>query len=85
MVFGLELALMGMGTVFIFLVVLIVFTTLMSKFVDYFEHKTTQLAPSNVQNNDHQAKPLNDKIPDKILTQVITAAIQQHRSYRAKR
>ncbi len=75
---GLTLVALGMGTVFIFLVVLIVCTTLMSKFVMSYEAKFKK---------PEQPIPVagQSKIPDAVLTAVISAAIHQHRSAKAKK
>jgi oxaloacetate decarboxylase (Na+ extruding) subunit gamma len=72
---GLELALMGMGTVFIFLIMLIFLTILMSKLISAFEMKLVQseLISAAVSKDKH-------KMTDEILNAVIVKAIQQHRS-----
>ena len=62
---GFELMLMGMGTVFAFLVMLIFCMMLMSKMIALIE------------NNKPETEQL--KIPDNILIEVISAAIHQHR------
>ncbi len=70
---GFTLVALGMGTVFVFLIVLIACTTLMSKFVMALEArqpKPVQVIPVTGQS----------KIPDAVLTAVITAAIHQHRA-----
>ncbi len=72
---GFTLVALGMGTVFIFLTVLIACTTLMSKFVMALEAR---------QPKPEQAMPVpvtgQSKIPDAVLTAVITAAVHQHRA-----
>ncbi len=55
--FGLELALMGMTTVFVFLIILTVLTLLMSKTVGYFEFK--------------YSKKMSDRLLKKIITAAI--------------
>ena len=74
---GLELALMGMGTVFVFLIMLIFLTTLMSTIISAFEAKMTQ--PVTIRQTIAEDK---NKMSDEILKTVIAAAIQQHRSIR---
>ncbi|MCW8931404.1 MAG: OadG family protein [Gammaproteobacteria bacterium] len=72
---GLELALMGMLTVFSFLIILIFLTTLMSKTISAIEEKTADpiaVTPS--------VPGATKKIPDEVLKTVITNAIKQHRS-----
>ncbi len=79
---GVEIALTGMGTVFTFLVLLIFFTTLMSKLVAYFDnvHGKKEDVPF-VHTNIHNQ---NGTISDEILIKVISAAIQQHRRGKIK-
>ncbi len=74
---GLTLVALGMGTVFIFLTVLIACTSLMSKFVMTYEAKTKK---------PEQPVPVTgqSKIPDAVLTAVISAAIHQHRAAKKK-
>jgi len=75
--FGLEMALMGMVTVFTFLVILITFTILMSKLLGYFDNASVkENEASLIQINEADSNPLNEKL----LKRIITAAIQQHRS-----
>ncbi len=62
---GFELMLMGMSTVFAFLILLIFCMTIMSKMVTLIEKK-----PIEIDQN---------KIPDNTLIAVISAAIHQHR------
>jgi len=63
---GFELMLMGMGTVFAFLILLVFSMNIMSKIVIVMEHNET--------NTDEV-----DKIPDNKLLAIISAAIHQHR------
>ncbi len=70
---GLELALMGMGTVFVFLILLIFLTTLMSKTISALEQKT---AASTTATSVSDTKTITDEI----LKTIITKAIHQHRS-----
>ena len=75
---GLTLVALGMGTVFVFLTVLIFCTSLMSKFVMAFEAKTKK---------PEQPIPVTGQsiIPDAVLTAVISAAIHQHRAAKSKK
>ncbi len=70
---GVELMVYGMGTVFTFLALLIVATTLMSYFVRRFVQ--LQLAAQPADTNPEQSAD-----NDKQLIAVITAAIHKHRS-----
>ncbi len=72
---GLELALMGLITVFIFLVTLIFLTTLMSKIVCALEKKmapTVTITPAVVGNGN--------AISDEVLKTIIVEAVRQHRA-----
>ncbi|MCU7833970.1 MAG: OadG family protein [gamma proteobacterium symbiont of Taylorina sp.] len=62
---GLELILMGMGTVFSFLVILVFCINIMSKVVSLLE-------PDSIETDQNN-------IPDETLIAVISAAIHQHR------
>ena len=62
---GFELMLMGMSTVFAFLILLIFCMTLMSKMVTLIEKKPIEIE--------------HEQIPDNTLIAVISAAIHQHR------
>jgi len=75
---GFELALTGMTTVFLFLFLLIICMTLMSKAIAFFEHESSQTDISTVEKN----APLSQShaMPDELLIAVISAAIHQHRS-----
>jgi len=72
---GLELVVMGMGTVFSFLVLLIFCTTLMSKAVMAIEKNMPQPAAATPTPISGQSK-----MPDGVLAAIITAAIHKHRS-----
>lgn len=74
---GLELALMGMGTVFVFLITLIFLTTLMSTIISAYEKKRVQ--PVTATPAVAEGK---NKASDEILKTVIAMAIKQHRSNR---
>ncbi len=67
---GFELMLMGMSTVFAFLILLIFCMTIMSKMVTLIEKKSIEIDPIET---DHK------QIPDNTLIAVISAAIHQHR------
>jgi len=71
MLFGLELAIMGMGTVFVFLVILIGVTQLMSTLVIRYENKQTQLTEA-------LSSGLHKTLPDAKLKAIIQSAIQEH-------
>lgn len=76
---GLDLMVYGMGTVFVFLALLIVVTSAMSRLVVRFFPE----APTPVK----AAKPIARKpsgAVDPRTLQVISAAIQQHRSRRSR-
>ncbi len=73
---GLELALMGMSTVFVFLMVLIIITLLMSKTVRYFEQKQPS---ATLQPHQVPEYSLNTRVSDEKLKKIIQTAIQQHR------
>ncbi len=77
---GLELALMGMGTVFSFLVLLIFITGLMSKLISSYEKKIIASAPVKTSINKK-----TDTISDELLTGIISNAIQQHRANISKK
>ncbi|NKB98076.1 MAG: sodium pump decarboxylase subunit gamma [Pseudomonadales bacterium] len=62
---GLELMLVGMGTVFSFLTLLIAATVAMSRTVQRYFPQTTPLAPTAIQQDEEIA--------------AITAAVQHHR------
>ena len=66
---GFELMLMGMSTVFAFLILLIFCMTIMSKMVTLIEKKPIEIDPIEIDQN---------KIPDNTLIAVISAAIHQH-------
>jgi oxaloacetate decarboxylase gamma subunit len=76
---GIELALMGIGTVFTFLVLLIFVTSMMSKAVTAFEKRTSPPAVTMGKTLD-TAVVTSPKLSDEMLATVITAAIKQHRA-----
>ncbi len=78
MLFGLEILLMGMGTVFTFLILLILVTSLMSRLVNYFQPMNIQGTNSTVEQN-HSAQA-DTALSDELLNKIIRAAIHQHRS-----
>lgn len=71
---GLELMLFGMGTVILFLTMLVIVTTLMSGVVQRFFPLPEDIAPVT-----GRSAPAG---PDATTLAVITAAIHQHRSRR---
>ncbi len=76
---GIELALMGIGTVFIFLVLLIFLMDLMSKIINSYEKRVLLSAPQKKSTNK------TDKIPDDLLSVIITNAIKQHQANVSKK
>lgn len=66
---GFELAIFGMGTVFVFLTLLILATHCMSLLVQKFEHETS-----------NQAVLAETQIDDHHLLTIISAAIAQHKN-----
>lgn len=74
---GLNLMLVGMGAVFVFLVLLVFATSLMSSLVGRFLPEPPIPVPLPVTPAPHQAR-----VDDEQLIAVITAAIHQHRSRR---
>lgn len=70
---GFSLMLYGMGTVFVFLTILVFATSLMSKLVQRFAPADEAPAPS-----DATAQPTPTKLSPQILA-AIKKAIQQHR------
>lgn len=72
---GVELMIYGMGTVFVFLVVLIVLTTVMSNIVMYFSADVSEpIMPAT------RAITGNSNNSDEQLLAVITAAVHKYRS-----
>jgi|TARA_Y100000310_G_scaffold345281_1_gene463376 oxaloacetate decarboxylase gamma subunit len=67
---GLELAMYGMGTVFIFLTLLVVVTALMSRII----------LASDLATSDQGAEGASTLDQDRRLVAVITAAVQRYRS-----
>jgi len=76
---GFELALTGMTTVFLFLFLLIICMTLMSKAIVFFEPQSTQ-ATIAFKTEKEKSLSRSQAIPDELLIAVISAAIHQHRS-----
>ncbi|WP_323816364.1 OadG family protein [Cellvibrio sp. NN19] len=71
---ALDLLVFGMGTVFIFLAILVVAINLMSRFVSTFFPEAIAVEPM------HQPKSTNDKADiDSTTLAAIQAAIHQHR------
>ncbi|MBV1870742.1 MAG: OadG family protein [Gammaproteobacteria bacterium] len=68
-----DLLIVGMGTVFSFLALLILATTLMSRFVSF-------LSPSEVGPATTSAPPVKNNMEDAQLVAVISAALHKHRS-----
>ena len=75
---GFELALTGMTTVFLFLFLLIICMTLMSKIIAFFEPKLTQATVSEPEKNSSLSQ--SHAISDELLIAVISAAVHQHRN-----
>ena len=71
---GLELMLYGMGTVVVFLALLVVVTTVMSGFVGRFFPEPSPPTPARPQQHTAAAAPEGEVIA------AITAAISQHRN-----
>ncbi|MFT6430706.1 MAG: oxaloacetate decarboxylase gamma subunit [Halopseudomonas sp.] len=72
---GLELMLLGMGSVFVFLILLVAVTTAMSSILTRFFPETLAVAkPSK------RARPAAGAAIDPEMVAVIGAAIKQHRS-----
>lgn len=69
---GVDLLVFGMGTVFVFLTVLVVATTLMSYLV-------TRFFPEPVQPHPVTPAPVVEEGPDPRVLAVIKAAIEQHK------
>jgi len=72
---GLELALMGLMTVFIFLIVLIFLTIMMSKTVSAIEQRMLQPVTSTPVVSER-----TNAIPEELLKTIIVEAVQQHRT-----
>ncbi|MDH3995025.1 MAG: OadG family protein [Gammaproteobacteria bacterium] len=73
---GIELMLYGMGTVVLFLALLVVATTAMSRFIGRYFPEPEPPVQAALQRLHAQNKPAGD--PN--LVAVITAAVHQHRS-----
>ena len=76
---GFELALTGMTTVFLFLFLLIICMTLMSKAIAFFETESAQTAAVS-EPEKKVSLSRSPAIPDELLIAVISAAIHQHRN-----
>ncbi len=76
MLFGFELALVGMGVVFSFLILLVFVTTFMSHLIHRFQGEQN---PSDVVANKKNNASIPPVLSDKLLNKIITAAIAQHR------
>lgn len=74
---GLELMLLGMGSVFVFLILLVAVTTGMSAFLSRFFPEALPVAKP-----PKRAKPATGGAVDPEIVAVIGAAIKQHRSRR---
>ena len=74
---GIELMLYGMGTVILFLALLVVMTTLMSRCVSYYFPESESSAEAAMRKLRGSAQPPAD---DPNLVAVISAAIHQHRA-----
>lgn len=73
---GMDLMLFGMGTVVMFLAILVVFTTVMSRVVQrYFAEPEAQATPVKMVEADHD-------LVDARLLAVIKSALDQHRAKR---
>lgn len=75
---GINLALLGMGTVFVFLTLLIFATHLMSYLLNRF------LIPDADLNISSESKSTSTKTPEHTVA-IITAAIQEHRRIESQR
>jgi oxaloacetate decarboxylase gamma subunit len=75
---GLELMLLGMGSVFVFLILLVAVTTAMSSILTRFFPETLPAAKP-----PKRARPSAGAAIDSELVAVIGAAIKQHRSRRS--
>jgi len=73
---GIELMLYGMGTVVLFLALLVVATTVMARFITRYFPEPEPPVQAALQRLHAQNKPAGD--PN--LVAVITAAVHQHRS-----
>ena len=71
---GIELMLYGMGTVFVFLALLVISTSLMSALIQ-------RLVPAEITSPSAKGESA-EPLPDNTLVAVISAAIHQHRSRR---
>lgn len=74
---ALDLMLLGMGTVFVFLVVLIIVTSVMSKIIMYFAPDESVILSPTLGNAGSQS---NANKNNAIILPVVTAAIHKHRT-----
>ena len=89
MYLGLELALTGMGTVFAFLILLIIVTTLMSWVVNRLEASSSAVNEEGSRAAMPAGKAENktamtSDMPPELLTAIASAAIHKHRSRNRK-
>lgn len=77
---GFNLALYGMGFVFIFLILLVILTTLMSTLVQRYMPAPAPVLPRRGAGKRSAARPPAGKADQGKLVAVISAAIRQHRS-----
>ncbi len=85
MYLGLELALTGMGTVFAFLILLIIATTLMSWLINRLEDSSSAVNTTEAGTAMSAGKAENkaasaSDMPPELLTAIASAAIHKHRS-----
>ena len=69
---GVELMLIGMGVVFVFLIVLVAVTTIMSALVQKFAPEQSAPAPQ-------LASPPSQDLPPPAIIKAIEKAVQEHR------
>lgn len=79
---GLEMAMMGMGFVFVFLIMLVFCTTILSRIVRLTEPAVPDDVP--VPKPESRAADSRSAFPDTRLIAVITAAIGEHRRQRGR-
>ncbi|MEX0739590.1 MAG: OadG family protein [Pseudohongiella sp.] len=77
---GFNLALYGMGFVFIFLILLVMLTTLMSSLVQRFLPTPAVTMPRRSSGKKQPQRPSSKATDQGKLVAVISAAIRQHRS-----
>ena len=74
---GFLLMLLGMGTVFLFLAIMVIWTSLAAKLLAPFAHLLPGDSPKEA-----TPRPIGTEIEDDTLVAVIAAAIQRYRSER---